>query len=219
LWLPALLGPPALASFSANYTADGTYPENQGWTRRTAYGGAVRSFDDGALVLDSRASYGIMDYYHIERPGAIHLDPGETWVMEWRLKVTYMSPPSSADVGTYVFSDDSWALAFDFTADRVYSGFEYPTYALVEPGVWHSYRAVSPDLRTYTLFVDGAPALQGFFVHVFTASETGWGDGTQGPTSVSEWADVHFETVPEPTSVLCALLGLGAILRGRCNFG
>jgi len=41
--------------------------------------------DDGLLTLDSLAGLGVIDCYGIGRP--ISLAPGESFVMQWRLRV------------------------------------------------------------------------------------------------------------------------------------
>ena len=65
------------------------YPENVGWER--VWGnwdgpyqgdGAVRTLEDGVLTLDTLYDDGVVDFYKIERPGAIDPGPGELFVME-----------------------------------------------------------------------------------------------------------------------------------------
>ena len=57
-------------------------PENEGWERTfcdpngvVGQGGAIRTIEDGALVLDSRESVMIVDFYQMWRP--ISVEPGE----------------------------------------------------------------------------------------------------------------------------------------------
>ncbi|HOO16553.1 MAG: hypothetical protein KBH81_04280 [Phycisphaerae bacterium] len=63
----------------------GLFPEECGWNRLAMEGGAERSLDDGLLTLDSLAGLGVIDCYGIGRP--ISLAPGESFVMQWRLRV------------------------------------------------------------------------------------------------------------------------------------
>jgi hypothetical protein len=190
---------------------DAPYLENQGWQRVTAYGGSVRSIDDdGNLVLDSRASGGIVDYYRNLAPGMIHADPGHPFALEWRLSVDYSTEPTEISVG--VFSDDRWCLGFEITSNRIYDAYAYPAYFEFVPG-WHTFRMVSPDMRTYALAIDGVAAMSGHFDYdaYFSPSIVSWGDGGQGGVSLSRWDRSGFGITPEPTTAMS--LGLVLVLR------
>ncbi len=211
----ALIGAvvPALGDYWTQYQSrpDAPYPEDQGWERITAYGGALRSIDDlGNLVLDSRGSGGIVDSYTIHAPGTIHADAEHPFVVEWREKVDYTTGTTESGVG--IFSDDEWGAGFWIMPDRIYSINEYPANALFEPG-WHVFRMTTDDMRSYVLSIDGTPALQGAFIHTYWASDVNWGDGGQGGTSLSHWAYFGFGIVPEPISAVTMFSGLVLVLR------
>lgn len=190
-WLNLMLGFLLLTSSARGtpYLVDyepssGLYPEQTGWSRYIDYGGAERSIEDGALLLDSRASLGIMDYYIKYMNGTLDPDPGETFFMQWRLKID--ETVNGNDLDVWLFSDQSWSVAFHFDADTIQSAYELGVQAPFAPGIFHDYDLVSPDMRSYTLYIDGAPAIQGSFRHLLGgASEAGWGDDVQGSTSLS----------------------------------
>jgi hypothetical protein len=194
---------------------DAPYPENQGWQRvvTPSLGGALRSIDnDGDLMLDSRASGGIVDYYAWTAPGMIHADPGHPFAQEWRLCVD--STTSVTEVGAGLYSDDRWAAGFEITSDRIYDAYAYPKSVAFEPG-WHTFRFLTPDMRTYALAIDGVEAMSGSFQFRPDdplTSRVLWGDGGQGGTSVSRWSYSGFGIVPEPAS-LGGYLGLILFLR------
>lgn len=187
------------------YEAD-DFPENQGWTRRIFGGGANRFLDQGNLVIDSLASPQIADFYEMERPGSIDPDPGELFVLQWRLRVDRVT--RLEDPGVALFSDESWAVGLSFGEDHVVSGFELGVSIPIAPGVFHDYELRSADMRTYGFDIDGQLARAGSFVHVVTSSLVGWGDGTQGSASLSTWDYFRFGVVPEPGSALLLALGL-----------
>ena len=201
-------GTPYLVDYEPS---SGLYPEQTGWSRYIDYGGAQRSIEDGALVLDSRASMGIMDYYVKYMNGTLDPDPGETFVMQWRLRIDEMLGGTDLDVG--VFSDQRWALGFNFDAGVVRSVFETGVQAPFTLGVFHDYELTSADMRSYTLLMDGEPLIAGQFRHLVTASEVGWGDDVQGSTSLSRWDYFRFGVVPEPGMCQAVLLGAGVVAR------
>jgi hypothetical protein len=206
-------GVPALGDYWTQYQSrpDAPYPEDQGWQRIIDYGGAQRSIDeDGALVLDSLGSAGIVDYYRVISPGMIHAEPEHPFSMEFRLGVDYANAP---EVGVTVWSDDRWDLAIRVSMDRVYSLYEWPMSIPIDPGP-HVFRITSSEMRTYVLSIDGVDAMSGsFYYHGggFTPSTVSWGDDAQGPISLSRWGYVGFGVVPEPISAMC--LGLVLVLR------
>lgn len=189
------------------------FPENEGWTRIVANGGAVRTVVDGVLTLDGRASALIADACQMSRP----VDPsnGEMFVMQWRLRVDSVSAREDPTIA--VFSDDGMSVAFEFAESYLISVFEPVRQVEFEPFVWHEFELNSTDMRRYTLSMDGVPILEGECVQVITTSEVGWGDSVVGTASLSRWDYVRFGVVPEPaTAIACAggLVLLGGT-RGR----
>ena len=194
-------------------------PENEGWSRTftdpnnvVGRGGAIRTFEDGALVLDSLESVWIVDFYQMSRP--IDPGPGEYFRMEWRARYDRVAPRT--DPGVSVFSDESWAVAFEFSDSDMRSVFEPGVTASFAPGVSHEFELLSADMREYEVHIDGVLALTGAFDRVFSASRVGWGDVIQGGVSVSRWDYMRFGVVPEPaTAALLAILALAARMRRR----
>ena len=103
------------------------FPENEGWDRiygdeyGPGHGGAERWIEDGVFVLDGRRHPSIVDFYEIRRE--VDPSPGETFIMQWRVRVSDM-PDDEYDPGVVVFSDEDRAAAFSYTNDMVFSYFE-----------------------------------------------------------------------------------------------
>ena len=191
------------------------FPENEGWERTfcdqdgiVGQGGAIRSLEDGALVLDSRESTMIVDFYERRQP----VDPGsgEVFVMEWRLRVDDVS--AREDPGIAIFSDDSYGLAFELSTSYIASIFESDVVISFEPGVFHSFAIRSADMRSYELTIDEALVYGGAFTEVFMSSRMNWGDGVQGAASLATWDYVRFGAIPEPSSGL-VLVAMATTLR------
>jgi hypothetical protein len=182
------------------------YPENEGWTRYSLYGGAQRSFEDDSFVLDSRASTGICDFYQMFRSGATDPGPGETFVMDWQLRVDEVVGPWDTGVGVY--ADGKWAVGFDFNRTNVYSAFEPGVGASFSPGVFHHFQLTSTDMRNYVLSIDGEEAIRGAFWLSLFSSQVWWGDETQGGASLSHWDYFRFGVVPEPKCLPLILAGV-----------
>lgn len=181
-------------------------PENEGWERVTGAGGGQRSIEDGWFVLDTRASISIVDWYEKRLNGALDPGPGETFVMQWRLLIDELQ--GNHDPTISVRSDENWIVGLAFSADRVVSFFEYPLGYTFEPGIPHTYELRSEDMRTYCLYVDDVPALEGSFKLKAEGSRVAWGDGVQGSASLTKWDYVRFGTVPEPAPLITCILGI-----------
>ena len=109
--------------------------------------------------------------------------------------------PTHADPAVVVFSDDAWAVGFEFEESGLSSGFESGLTASFDPGVFHDFEFRSSDMRQYELYIDGSLSLTGHFEHVITASEVSWGAGVQGASSLSRWDCFEFGVIPEPSSL------------------
>lgn len=206
----------ALAVFAEPYwiAYDGNdFPEKVGWTRTHGAEGALRTLVDGTLVIDSRRSNAIVDFYNAQR--AINPSPGETFVMRWRLRVDEVLPTYPVDVGVSVFSDKFRAVAFEFGEDHLSSVFEPGVKAPIAPSLFHEYEFRSGDMSFYELFVDGEVALSGTFQPVFNASKVGWGDVIQGARSQSTWDSFEFGVIPEPSALSFLLLACVPLSRTR----
>jgi hypothetical protein len=191
----------------------GLFPEEVGWTRHTEYGGAERSFADGALVLDGLASTQIVDFYTMSRPSSVDPGPGELFVARWRLQVDDVVGLSDPGVGVY--SDDSWFAGVSFATDQVMSLTEPGVTCAFTPGVHHEFELRSSDMRSYVFYVDHEIGFAGSFHHLITSSEVGWGDAAQGDASLSRWQSFGFGVIPEPSTVVLtgALGGVLVLIR------
>ena len=189
------------------------FPEEEGWWHIWE-GAAERSLEDGVLVIDSLHDIGIADFYTMHVAEAMDPDPGELFVMEWRLKVEKMIG-GYPDICVVVYSDEQWAVALEFDESAVYSGFEYGVSAAFEPGAFHNFRLESADMRSYSLSMDGNIVLSGSFWQSATPAEVSWGDGVQGSASLSHWDYFRFGVVPEPGCALLVFVLLPVILNYR----
>ncbi len=189
-----------------------TWPEDSGWLRTTYGGGDERSLHDGVMTLDGRASIDSSDFYRTYH--SLSLDPGQTFVMEWRLRVLAVS--GFADPGVSALSEGNGVVFLWYTENSIYSMLEGEWVPFV-PGVFHDYWLMSTDMRNYTLLIDSQPAYQGQFVSSGGPSEVDWGDVTQGASSLSDWDYFRVGIVPEaPTGLLVGFVGLvGTVLRSR----
>ena len=185
------------------------FPENVGWTRITFNGEAIRFLDQGNLVIDSRASIMIADFYHMDLAGTLDPDPGEMFIAQWRLLVE-----ESTTLGDPTFeirSDDDLAVLFTIDEDTLYSVFEPLVRVRFTPGAFHEFELRSSDMRAYGLYIDGNLALDGSFWPSVAGSFVSWGDGVQGAASLARWDYFRFGVVPEPNSAL--LFSLAFMIR------
>jgi hypothetical protein len=180
------------------FTYDGNdFPENEGWIRHFTDPPAQRWLEDGSLFVDSRADFLIDDTYRVVPPGGYDPDPGETFVMQWRLLVH----ESSNFCGGVTFtSDQQHAVTFLFDEHRLLSSYE-SAYVELQPGVFHDFEMRSSDLLTYDLYVDGSLSLSGTFFQSLFAPGLGFGDLTSNGALV-EWDYVNVGVVPEPPTSL-----------------
>lgn len=194
-------------------------PENQGWTRNWGNwsgshqgDGAIRTVENGILTMDSLFDAGVYDYAFMERPNQMDPDPGETFVMEWRLKVDAVAGVWT-DPGVSLGSDTAGRVGFGFYYDHLDSSFETNVSASFTPGIFHEYRFLSHDMLSYQLFIDGELAIEGEFWQGLTESYIAWGDGVQGTASRSHWDYFRFGVVPEPGALTCFIIMSMVILQ------
>ncbi len=159
--LVALAGSAVAEPFWVEYNASsGLFPEEVGWERLVMGGGAQRSLEDGLLTLDGLASSDIVDDYGMLRP--IDLSPGQSFVMEWRLRVDEVHGSSNPLVGVW-FDEGRGRVSLKYSESAIYSLLE-GVWIDFEPYVFHEYSLVSSDMLTYTLHIDGSVAYSGNFV-------------------------------------------------------
>jgi len=187
------------------------YPENEGWTRYATDPPAQRWLQDGSLFLDSRAGVHTVDNYTIYFNGGLDPEPGETFIMRWRLNVHESAPWE--DPGVYIISDDLYSVEFLFAEDNLLSLYEPSVYVQFEPGVFHEYELRSTDMRTYELYLDGGLVVNGVFFEGLFTPRVGWGDVTGG-RSLAAWDYFRFGVVPEPGAAVLLLM-CAAFPRGR----
>ena len=190
------------------------FPENEGWVRSTVGTPPERWLEDGSLFIDSRAHLLASDNYTVYFDGGLDPEPGEMFVMRWRLNVHEVAPWE--DPGVYVVSDDLWTVLFVFGDGYVSSTHEYNVTADFEPGVFHEFELRSDDMRSYELHIDGNLALEGAFFEGFFSSCAGWGDVVRGGVSLAEWDYLRFGVVPEPAAWLMTIIALPLLSKRRC---
>ncbi len=216
----ALLAPPAVGEpYWIAWEGD-TFPEEGEWNRSygnwdgPGEGQAYRTLHDGVMTIDSLHDQGVYDYYWLERPGAIDPGPGETFVMEWSLRVEEVDPayPSYPyDPGTSVQSNDAYGLSLKFGVDCMFSRFENVEFEL-DMTVSRQFRVVSSNMRTYDLYVDSEHFYTGSFIEVASDSYVGWGEGVQGVASRHDWDYYRMGVIPEPAPMIAIL-----VLLTRCR--
>ncbi len=215
----AFLAPPALGEEYWIAWEGDTFPEEGEWSRFYGnwdgpwQGQAYRTLHDNTLTIDSLYDQGVFDFYWIERSGAIDPGPGEIFVMEWSLRVDEIDaslPTHQYDPSVAVESNEEWGLGLEFGLESVYSVFEHVTLAL-DMTTMHQFRVVSPDMRTYDLYVDSALFYSGEFVDVCSDSYVGWGDGVQGAASLHHWGYFRVGVIPEVEEIPSVHSGLGVV--------
>lgn len=217
----AISGPLAWADWWYAYEADGTYPEEEGWARSVMGGGAQRWLENGAFVLDSTATTGILDIYAKGMPSLP--DPNDAthaFACEWRLRVDtivgFWNP-------TFFLLFEGYGdilLAYDI--DRIFSLDEGEYIADFEAGVFHNYRLVTSDMVSYALAIDGTLVYTGEVSPWAPSSVVQFGDSSTTLGSLSRWDYVRYgvSAVPEPGSILlcvAAVLGVPNRLRRRAR--
>jgi len=209
-WLFVLVA--ALAAVAAPAGADEywiTYegndlPENEGWAYIWSTPRAIRWIEDGALVIDSRASGATNDWYEWY-PESMNPEPDELFIARWRLRIDELTIGWS-DPTVAVFGDNYWGVGFEFNEDTIESIFEDDINAHFEPYVFHNFELRSADMRTYELYIDGCLAIEGSLWESLISSTVLWGDTISGGASLTHWDYFRFGVVPEPSSIITMLV-------------
>ena len=181
------------------------FPENEGWVRHVSDPPAQRWLEGGSLFIDSRAGVHTVDNYSIYFDGGLDPEPGETFIMRWRLLVHEAFPWE--DPGVYVISDELWTVTFIFDEGSLLSVYEPNVSAKFEPGVFHEFELRSGDMRRYELYIDDQLAIEGVFFEGLFSPLVGFGDITGG-ASLAQWDYFRFGVVPEPATAQAFALGL-----------
>jgi hypothetical protein len=178
-------------------TEPGVFPEDSGWERWTNDGGAQRSFEEGALVLDGMGSIYIADMYKQYLP-ALPVIGEEVLTVAWGLRVDEVD--GFADPGVEISIDGHGDIVLLYSAARIYSLYECAWVAVFEPGLLHHYGLTSADLDSYVLSIDDVPVHTGLVAPPMPDTYVAWGDGVQGAASRSVWAYMRV-TVTRPGDV------------------
>jgi hypothetical protein len=178
------------------------FPENEGWLREGDEADPVRTLNNGVMNLNSLASERSEDFYRIY--GASDPEPGEEFVVQWRLRVNQVdwdSPLFQYDPGWGINSADGWRAVFVIGEDELHNQLEQVD-VLFQAGAFHHWEFRSPDMRTFTLSLDGVAVSSGAFVFTGLEPRMHWGDFVRGPTSNVDWDYFRFGVVPEPATGL-----------------
>jgi hypothetical protein len=180
------------------------------------YGGAKRWLEDGTLVIDSRESIMITDYYVRDMAGRLDPEPQEVFLAQWRIKV--VESTVWGDPGVGIYADDAWAVGLTMTTRSIRGIGEPGKEFSYTPGEFHDFELRSFDMRNYALRVDGVQAWEGRFAKVVSKSQVIWGDTGEGSTSLARWDYFRFGVlVPEPGNLAActATAGVGFYVRRR----
>jgi hypothetical protein len=162
------------------------FPEVEGpWIRYTRGGGAQRSLQDGALVLDSLADWHIVDEYYINMPFV--LDPGEALEVQWRVRID--QTPTNLDAAVVARAGMDGVVLLSYAENGIWIDTE-GVWIDFAPGVFHEYLLISSDLAGYCLYIDAQLVHSGYFVGPYPSSGLTWGDLTEGATSMTSWSYV-----------------------------
>jgi hypothetical protein len=193
----------------------GLFPEQDGWTRYASDPPAERWLEDGKLFIDSRADWFITEQYGEFRPGMTTLNPGETFLMHWRVKVDQII--GYADPGVGVQSEDQHLIILKMGMDFIELAYG-DTRATFAPGEWHEFELRSANMTDYELWVDGVFGFSAAALDDTPGTPTvAWGD-LSSHCSLSEWDYFEFGVVPEPSGALLLLATCAACLL-KCSAG
>lgn len=211
-----VLGVAAVAAWAEPYwiAYEGNdYPEREGWWRIWYDIPAERRLEEGCLVLDTLSDPHITEYYAWPPSGNLDPEPGELFLMQWRVRVDKVL--GDFDPHVLIGADDGWAAAFRFAEDRLRVAWVFGVEVSYQPGVFHEFELRSRDMREYDLYLDGELALKYSFIELNEYSRMTWGAATGGDASCTHWDHVRFGVVPEPSAAagFLAMAALGAMRR------
>lgn len=178
------------------------FPENEGWRRVGTGSVPTRTLSNGVMTFDSLSMDQSDDIYQMN--GAPDPEPGEEFVVQWRLRVNQIdwdSPLFPFDPGWSVKSAEGWKAVFVIGFDE-FDSFLEDTNVAFAPGLFHDWEFRSADMRTFTINLDGTEVASGNFVSTLPGARIEWGDAVHGPTSSFDWDYFRFGVVPEPTTSL-----------------
>lgn len=203
-------GEPYSVAYEANTL--GEYPEDVGFERLVAEGGAQRAVADGVLTLRSTDS-AVSDGYRLSRSGGLNPGPGETFYAEWRMRLLRGS--GEGDTRVYVASDSyAGAVSIGWGEDHV--RFYDRAFERLDATEFHTYRIESTDMKRFSFLIDGLTMFTGSFDLPTSLSSTIiWGDpDIREPSfdtySSSQWDYFRVGVVP---------LGSPPVLLGACLVG
>ncbi len=173
------------------------YPDHEGWNHAVSDPPPVEQLNDGRLLIDSSAEYGIYGEYWQDSAGPLALEPGERFVMCWGLCILDI-PAGGDDLGVSIHFDNHQAVTFVFFVDMVDSVLEAEQWATFEPFALHHFTFVTDDAQTYRLYIDGALKLEGVFWDGLLSAGVSWGDIISA-SSVAEWDYFEYGIRSVPT--------------------
>jgi hypothetical protein len=200
------------------YDADKSFPENEGWGRRFSdpNGEEIRTLENGAINLDTRASRDIYDVYTTFYPV---VQSSQILRISWRAQVLFTEQAIGyTDVGVLVTNNVGAYAEFLLNTSSIGEdenlGGEIDHFVSFEPGTMHSFVMISADDTQYTLFVDDVPVFEGnFHGGALTGPRyVSFGDEAIGLTSESTWDYFEVAVVPE-YSALFPFCGLFLLRR------
>lgn len=216
--------PASAGEFFLRYDGEKSYPEQDGWTRLLydPEGGLVRTLEDGALVLDTRASLLTSDRYRTDDAALAPL-AGELLRVTWRVQTTFSNGGLGlSEVALILVASDlryvELQIGPDFVADDRYLGDEPSLIKPIAPGDFHTFELLTADLERYELYVDGVSAF-GADLH---GEALGFGPRMVfgdlligGVTSVAAWDFVEVAVTPDAStlSLFVAAIALSAMRR------
>ncbi|MBU0641457.1 MAG: hypothetical protein KKB50_21565, partial [Planctomycetes bacterium] len=159
------------------------------------------------LRVDSTHDSDACDYYEMVRAGQLDPGRGEVFMMKWRLKIASLAyGPYDSSVG--VQSDTGWAAGFCYTEDTVCSAYNADVEVEFAPWEFHDYVMLSPDMRTYSLLIDGTLAFEDQFFDGLLTSRVAWGDALIGGAGIAEWDYLAFGVVRSPEHAGAGVAGV-----------
>jgi hypothetical protein len=187
-FLALAIAPASATPYWISYEAD-DYPENLGWWRIWYEAPAQRTLSDGLLTMDTMADTAIAEYYDYQPGFALNPGPGETFLLQWRVRVDEIY--RGREPGVTLASDEHFTVSFRQDMNSISNNHGETAY--FEPGLFHTFELRTADMFDYELYVDGTLGWAGAFWQSSMPPRVGWGAPVQGTASVSTWDYVRFE--------------------------